>query len=116
MKLFVLVLNQVQYLEPLFEEMLKRGINGATVLESTGRMRVLSNDENVDLPMLGLFRHLYSPERRASKTIFVVLKEEQEPVLCEIIDHVTGGLDNPDSGIAFSVSLDMVKGVGKNNG
>ena len=89
---------------------------GKNILIDCGMEQGQDIYENVDLPMLGLFRHLYSPERRASKTIFVVLKEEQEPVLCEIIDHVTGGLDNPDSGIAFSVSLDMVKGVGKNNG
>ena len=97
MQLYVLVLNHTEYLEPLFKAMLDRGIRGATVLDSTGMMRVLADDENVDLPMLGLLRHMYSPERRASKTVFVVLH---------------GGLDQPDSGIAFALPLQYVKGLG----
>ena len=113
MQLFVLVLNQTQYLEPLFQEMLKHDVMGATVLESTGMMRVLSDDENVDLPMLGIFRHLYAPERKASKTVFIVLKDEQVSLMGELIDQVTGGLDEPDTGIAFSIPLSYVKGLEK---
>ena len=96
MQLYVLVLNKTELLEPLFEAMLEKGISGATVLDSTGMMRVLSDDENVDLPMLGLFRHVFSPERRASKTVFIVLPDEKVTVLSELIDQVTGGRDQPD--------------------
>ncbi|MBR6955339.1 MAG: hypothetical protein IKH77_09960 [Clostridia bacterium] len=113
MQLYVLVLNHTEYLEPLFKAMLDRGIRGATVLDSTGMMRVLADDENVDLPMLGLLRHMYSPERRASKTVFVVLHDEQLPVMAEVVEQVTGGLDQPDSGIAFALPLQYVKGLGQ---
>ena len=41
MQMFVLVLNREEFLEPLLEEMLKQNIGGATILESTGMMRVL---------------------------------------------------------------------------
>ena len=40
MQMFVLVLNREEFLEPLLEEMLKQNIGGATILESTGMMRV----------------------------------------------------------------------------
>ena len=110
MQLYVLVLNHPEYLEPLFEAMMDKGIQGATVLESTGMMRVLSDDENANLPMYGILRQLYSPERKQSRTIFVVLKEEQLPVLEAVVDEVTGGLDNPETGIAFAVPLSYVKG------
>ena len=63
MQMFILVLNREECLEPILETMLKKGLSGATVLESTGMMRVLDGDDNVDLPMLGLLRHFYSPER-----------------------------------------------------
>lgn len=115
MQLYVLVLNKTNALEPLFEAMMKAGINGATVLDSTGMMRVLADDENADFPMLGLLRHVYSPERRASKTVFIVLEDQQVSVLTRIIDKVTGGLDNPDTGIAFTVPVDFVKGLNKPN-
>ena len=110
MLLYVLVLNKTHLLEPLFEAMMAKGINGATVLDSTGMMRVLSDDENANLPMYGLLRHVYSPERKQSKTVFVVLSEEQLQVMEEIADTVTGGLDQPDTGIAFAVPLNYLKG------
>ena len=113
MQLFVLVLNNTEQLEPLFKKMLERDFRGATVLDSTGMMRVLSDDENVDLPMLSLLRHIYTPERKASKTVFIVLKDEQVSELSELIDEVTGGLDKPNTGIAFSMPLSFVKGWGK---
>ena len=113
MKLFVLVLNKINALEPLFEAMMKAGINGATVLDSTGMMRVLADDEHADFPMLALLRHVYSPERKASKTVFVVLEDRQVEKMTAIADKVTGGLDEPDTGIAFTVPVDFVKGLNK---
>ncbi len=112
MQLYVLVLNHPEYLEPLFEAMMDKGIQGATVLESTGMMRVLADDDNADMPLLGVFRHLYSPERRSSKTVFVVLHDEQLPLMAELVEQVTGGLDQPDSGISFALPLQYVKGIG----
>ena len=110
MLLYVLVLNRVSLLEPLFEAMLEHGINGATVLDSTGMMRVLSDDDNANLPMYGLLRYVYSPERKQSKTIFVVLPEEKVQPLSDIVEQVTGGLDQPDTGIAFAMPLSYLKG------
>ena len=102
MQMFVLVLNREEFLEPLLEEMLKQNIGGATILESTGMMRVLDGDHNIDdLPVLGVLRHLCNPERKRSKMI-------------EIINKVTGGLDKPDTGICFALPTTFVEGVNKN--
>ena len=90
MQMFVLVLNREEFLEPLLEEMLKQNIGGATILESTGMMRVLDGDHNIDdLP-------------------------EQIPQMIEIINKVTGGLDKPDTGICFALPTTFVEGVNKN--
>ncbi len=114
MQMFVIVLNHEEYLEPLLEEMLKAKMGGATVLESTGMMRVLDSDHNVDdLPMLGLLRHMLNPERRRSKTIFTLVEEAKVPRLMEIVNKVTGGLDKPDSGICFALPTTFVEGVKK---
>lgn len=109
------MLNREEFLEPLLEEMLKANIGGATILESTGMMRVLDGDHNVDdLPVLGLLRHMFNPERKRSKTIFTLLKSEQIPQMMEIIQKVTGGLDKPDTGICFALPTTFVEGVAKN--
>ena len=115
MYMFILVLNKEECLEPILETMLEKGLSGATVLESTGMMRVLDGDHNIDdLPVLGVLRHLCNPERKRSKTIFTLLKSEQIPQMIEIINKVTGGLDKPDTGICFALPTTFVEGVNKN--
>ena len=113
MQLLVLVLNKLEALEPILEKMLEKGIGGATILDSTGMMRVLDGDDNVDLPMMGLLRHFYSPERKRSKTMFAVIKEEQTQVLIDIINEATGGLDKPDTGIVFCTPISRIEGLEK---
>ncbi|MDO5144751.1 MAG: hypothetical protein Q4E72_09180 [bacterium] len=113
MQMFVLVLNKVERLERILEMMLEQGIGGATVLDSTGMMRVLDGDDNVDLPMMGLLRHFYSPERKRSKTMFAIIRDEQRQQLTDIINEATGGLDQPDTGICFCIPTTYVEGLEK---
>ncbi len=113
MQFFVLVLNREECLEPILEEMLAQGFSGATILNSTGMMRVLENDDNVDMPMLGLLRHFYSPERKTSKTLFTLIEDDKRDKLMRIINEKTGGLDHPDTGIAFALPVSFVGGVNK---
>ena len=108
----MLVLNREECLEPILEEMLEKGIGGATILESTGMMRVLNDDQNVDLPML--IRHFYNPERKTSKTMIALIRDEQLPVLMKIINVKTGGLNKPNTGIAFAVPTTFVEGLDTN--
>lgn len=114
MQFFVLVLNREECLEPILEGMLAEGLSGATILNSTGMMRVLDGDNNVDLPMMGILRHFYSPERKNSKTLFTLIEDDQREKLMRIINEKTGGLDHPDTGIAFSMPVSFVEGVKKN--
>ena len=113
MQFFVLVLNREECLEPILEEMLAQGFSGATILNSTGMMRVLENDDNVDMPMLGLLRHFYSPERKTSKTLFTLIEDDKRDKLMRIINEKTGGLDHPDTGIAFALPVSFAEGVNK---
>lgn len=110
MQMFVLVLNREEYLDPILERMLEADIGGATILDSTGMMRVLDGDD-VDLPMMGVLRHFFSPERKRSKTMFTLLEDSTIPRLMGIINDVTGGLDKPDTGIAFALPTTFVEGV-----
>jgi hypothetical protein len=112
MQLFVFVLNRTEYLERLLEKFCESGLKGATVLESTGMARILLNSDD-DVPMFAGLRALLNPERRQSKTIFMVLKDEQVDTARNIVNKVTGGLDAPDSGIMFALPLTMVEGLNK---
>ena len=112
MQVYFLVLNKVECLEQIMERMMAEGLSGATVLESTGMMKVLA-DEDYDQPIFGSLRRILNPERKGSKTLFIVLRDEQLPLVRGIVDEVTGGLDKPDTGIAFSVPTVYVEGLAK---
>ena len=110
MQLLVLVLNKVEVLEELLAQMAAGGIAGATILNSTGMATTLMNSEE-DVPLFGLLRKVLNPDRVESKTILTVLKDEQVPDARNIINHVVGGLDKPNTGILFSVPVGFVEGM-----
>ncbi len=112
MQLLVLVLNKVEVLEELLAQLSAGGISGATILNSTGMATTLMNSEE-EVPLFGLLRKVLNPDRVESKTIFTVLKDEQVSTAKTIINEVTGGLQNPNTGILFSLPVNDVEGMVK---
>ncbi|MEF9880218.1 MAG: hypothetical protein RR653_10425 [Clostridia bacterium] len=111
MQVVTLVLNKTECLEALLEALLAKGIRGGTVLESTGMMRVLDQSSE-DMPMFGALRQLFDPERKSSKTLLMVLEDSAVQTARQVINEVTGGLDQPDTGILFTVPALFVEGMG----
>ena len=64
-----------------------------------------------DSPMFGGLRTLFEGTRPESNVILMVVKdEEQVNIIYKIIDGVVGDLDQPNTGIAFTLPIDSVKG------
>ena len=110
-KVFVFVLNRTEHLESLLQEFSNQGLRGATVLDSRGMARILHTED--EMPIFYGLRAIMEPEHRSSKTIFMVLPDEQVDKARKIVNQVTGGLDVPDSGIMFAMPLTMVEGLEK---
>lgn len=111
MQVFMFVLNRTEHLEHLLQTFTERGLRGATVLDSKGMARILHSEE--EMPLFYGLRSMVAPERRSSKTIFMVLKDEQVEIARQAVNDVTGGLDTPDSGIMFAMPLTFVEGLEK---
>ena len=111
MKLLVFVLNMHERLDALLTEFAHKGIGGATILESTGMAEVLQDHDEEDIPFLGSLRSLLNPEREKSDTIFLVLHEEKVSEAVQIFEQMVGNLNNKNTGIAFSLPVDFVKGI-----
>ena len=111
MQIFVFVLNRTEHLEHLLQEFAKHRLNGATVLDSKGMARILHSED--EMPLFYGLRAIMEPERRSSKTIFMVLPDEKVDVAKNIVNQVTGGLEVPDSGIMFAMPITMVEGLKK---
>jgi len=111
MQLLLIVLNKVEKLDRLLEKLMENGITGATILSSTGMARELAK-HGEDYPIFGTLRFLINPDRKESKTIFMVLKDEQVDVVKKVVREVIGDLSKPDTAILFTLPVLSAEGVG----
>lgn len=112
MKLLVLVLNRPDKLNKLLHEFNDHEIRGATILESTGMAHTLMSDDD---HLFGSWRRFLDPDRKESKTIYMVIEDEKISEVIEIIESVIGSLNKPDAGIVFTIPVDYVKGIVKSD-
>lgn len=111
MKLLILILNKTEDMEDILAEFANYNIPGATILSSAGMARTLSNSNYENMSFLGSLRAILDPDRRENKTILTVIKDNQVDDAITAIENVIGDLSNPDTGIAFTVPVDFVKGI-----
>lgn len=109
MKLYVLILNEVKYLYDLLYDFMEAGVRGATIYDSMGAVQYFGHERNTP-PMFGSLRKYLHPDNENNKTILILLDEEKLETVREIVDRVTGGLDKPNVGIAFTLPVDSVDG------
>jgi len=110
MQFLLMVLNKVEVLDTLLEEFMKIGVRGATILDSVGMARELARC-NEDYPLFGTLRFLIDLDRGESKTIFVVLRDEQVEIVKKVIRQVVGDLSKPDTAVIFTLPVLSAEGV-----
>ncbi len=104
MKLIVIVLNKMEVLEDLLEEFAENDVHGATIMHSTGMARAIHPDAEHNF--FGTLRLTLDPERERSHTVLTVIRDDQVQTVLRIVDKVVGGIDTPDSAVAFTVPVD----------
>jgi nitrogen regulatory protein PII len=108
MTLLVFICNQPEKLEEILEGFLEVGLTGATVIDTVGMGQILSSE----VPIFAGFRSLFRGASTVNKTIFSVVKEPGKiREALDIIDEIFGGLDQPGSGIVFTIPIDNVRGL-----
>lgn len=111
MKLMLMVLNKVEKLEDFLERLMEEGISGATILSSTGMARELAKRSN-DYPIFASIRFLVDLDQQESKTIFMVLQDEQVETVRKVVREIIGDLSEPDTAILFTLPVLTAEGVG----
>ena len=109
MKLLIIVLNKIECLERLITAFGDNQIPGATIIDSRGMAQELESFSDMDF-MFSL-RMLINPAHKENKTIFMVVPDEMVDKVSRIVNEVTGGLDQPDTGILFTVPIDHIEGL-----
>lgn len=107
MQLLVLILNKPECLDNLFAELIKIGVKGATVVDSTGMARVLA-DQSYNL--FGSIRMLMDPDLESNKTIFLAVNSDLVDKVRKTIADAVGGLDKPDTGVLFGLPITFFDG------
>lgn len=110
MQLLFIVLNKTECLDDILTQFGENGICGATVIDSRGMAQSLYDHD--ELRFVASLRMLFEPSHEENKTIFLVLEEDKVATVSQIVNRVTGGLDNPDTGILFTVPVQHIEGLG----
>lgn len=108
----IIVLNKVECLEELAHEFMKNGISGGTIVDSYGMARAFGAYE--EAPLFAVLKDILDIGTDGSKTIFMIAEESQVKTISEAVNKVTGGLQNPNTGIMFCTPVVYIEGLRKN--
>ncbi len=115
MKLLVFVLNNINKLDDLLVELSKKGLSGATIINSIGIAQSLYKSKNSNtyesVIINSLKALLDSNDHNENRTIFAVVDETQEQIFYKAVDKVVGSLSKENSGIIFTIPVDSVMGL-----
>ncbi|MBN1775214.1 MAG: hypothetical protein JW817_01975 [Clostridiales bacterium] len=107
MQLLVLILNQKECLDDLFDALLEIGVKGATMLESTGMAHIVGEDTR---SLFGSIRMLVDPDLESNRTIFMAVDEPLVEKVRTTVSEVLGGLNKPDTGVLFGLPITFFDG------
>ena len=111
MHLLILILSNVDAMPHILRGFMEDGIKGTTIVDCEGMLRVINNSNINPPPIFGSLRQYLNPERPKGKILFTVLSEDRISSAKAIIDKEVGGIENPDTGICFTIPLQNVAGL-----
>ena len=115
MYLVLMVLNNPDRLEELLIAWEENGVQGATVLFSTGLGRIRQMDAwRDDMPLMPSLRDFYELPENMNRTIFTVVDNEaQVDALAAATQEVVGELDEQGTGLLLVLPVTRAYGVNK---
>jgi nitrogen regulatory protein P-II 1 len=106
--LMVFVLNREEYLDEVLAGFVEIGIGGATIIDSMGMGRILTQD----IPIFAGLQGMLSGGRPHNKTVLSVLPDRKTfEAAAELIEDVCGNLETEGVGILFALDLADVRGL-----
>jgi nitrogen regulatory protein PII len=107
LRLLVAVINDRERLDDVLSGFVELGITGATILQSEGMGRTLSHD----IPIFAGLQTLISGSRPQNRIVLSVISLEKVAPAIALLESVCGNLENPATGIVFTIPLDAVQGL-----
>jgi nitrogen regulatory protein P-II 1 len=105
-KLIFVILNKPERLQDLMVIFVELGLHGATVFDSVGMGKILTQD----IPLFAELKGMLTGARPQNKTIMIHLAEEMIPLVVEAFEEAVGPLDQPGNGVIFAVAAEQICG------
>lgn len=86
MEVLFVVLNDLKYLDEIFEKFLELKVRGATMIDSQGMAAAIMKNEGLMSLMSGPFSRSFEHADRTSKTLFTVIPEPEK--VKEVVEAV----------------------------
>lgn len=115
MYLLLMVVDDATQLNKVLGAWMDAGVEGVTILESTGIGRVLYRSKAQ--PAYGGFSQVFGSGRVGHNTLFAVIESmEVAEAAVAATEAVVGSMDNPDTGVIFVVPVARSWGFPKRQG
>jgi nitrogen regulatory protein PII len=106
-KLLVAVINDAEKLDEILSGFVEIGVTGATIVNSEGMGRLLSDD----IPIFAGLQAFLAGSRPQNRMIFSVVPDTLLDAALAILQDVCGNLASPATGIAFVLPVERVVGL-----
>lgn len=108
MQLLIAVINEEEKLDEILSGLVELGVTGATIINSEGMGRVVSHD----IPIFAGLGALASRSRPQNQTLFSVIREDEKvDGVVALLREICGDLENPGTGIVFTIPITRVVGL-----
>ncbi len=108
----VIVLHKTECLDEILKKFVENNIPGGTILDGHGMARSVKKEE--DNLLMSMLKDVIDFEDDTSKVMFMIVEENQIRTISQIVNEVTGGLQNPNTGIMFCTPVVYIEGLRKN--
>lgn len=108
MQLLIAIVNEAEKLDEILSAFVELGVTGATIVRSEGMGRLVSHD----VPIFAGLGALAARSRPQNQMIFSVIREpEKVEGAIRLLQEICGSLDNPATGIVFTIPVTSVVGL-----
>lgn len=110
MKLALIFLNKIEYLEDLMSGFLEIGVSGATIVDSVGMGHIISQN----IPIFAGLRDTFAGSSPVQKLILMVVEEDLLERIEEALADICAGIDESRAYFMLTLPVNDLFGFGRN--
>ena len=107
MKLAVIFLNQIEYLEELLSVFLEIGVTGASIVDTVGMGHIISEH----IPIFAGLRGAFAGSSPNNKMIIAVIRDEVIASMQEAINDICNSIEDEKNSFMLTLPIDSLFGL-----